>query len=157
MCVVCCHYQWVKTCIKRSKHSLIQLHIYSVKVYENYAHTVWNCKRITHTVWNCMRIMHKQCETVWQYRRKTKNAPHIWSLMLQYLKFTHMHVSVNKVYVTQAVNIHWKARGCDQLYTGQRDKTNYKIIFSLFTSGRHIGGEVLWFHSNLSTGETSRG
>ena len=114
-----------------SMKTVWELRIHSVKLYENYAHSVKLYENYTYTVWNCMRIMHIQCETVWQYRSKTKNAPYIWSLMFQYLKFTHMHVSRNKVYVTQAVNIHWKARGCDQLYTGQRDKTNYKIIFFL--------------------------
>jgi hypothetical protein len=52
-----------------------------------------------------------------------------------------MHVFINKVNVTQVINTHCRARGCDKLYTGQTDKTNYKIHFSLATSGRHRGGE----------------
>jgi hypothetical protein len=64
----------------------------------------------------------------------------------------HTHACVYKVNVTQVVNTCCKAKGYDKLYTGQTDKKNYKIHFSPVTSGRHRGGEEVYFHSNLSTG-----
>ena len=45
------------------------------------------------------------------------------------LKFIYIHIFINKVNVTQVVNTHCKVKGCDKLYIGQTDKTNYKIVF----------------------------